>query len=249
MPAMQRFEVAGRQSASRQGPSAAPDSECLPPKEPSTLSAGLLVPMAGGPTLDCQRRCPGLPGPTRHGCRAICLYMQDCCNRLKGATRPAITAVTAGIGRTSDECDPNPRSAAVHRCWRCGQPGWAAMSSAVLYVCTACRRSGRGGADSGEALYDRLTAGYGPWARRHGAEILPVACLDACGQPCAVAFAGPGRYSYVFGQLRSGHDVETLIEGFGRYIAAPAGCLPDRQRPAALKRGVLAGIPPLERAP
>jgi predicted metal-binding protein len=62
-----------------------------------------------------------------------------------------------------------------------------------------------------------------------------------------VSFAAVGKYTYLFGDLpaNESESVEAVLQCAAQYYAKPDGLLPWSERPQALKKGVLAKIPPL----
>ena len=117
----------------------------------------------------------------------------------------------------------------------------------TVMVCTTCRRAGdaedapRAGAGLAEALA----------AAADGAEVVlrPVQCLANCSRGPSAALARPGAWTYVFGNLDPVEGASALLEGARLLAAAPDGLMPWRGRPEALKRGMVARVPPLEAAP
>jgi len=76
-------------------------------------------------------------------------------------------------------------------------------------------------------------------------EIIGVECLSVCKRPCTVSFAAPGKWTYVYGDLPADTSAQTILSGAQLYAAATDGLIPWKQRPDALKKGVVARIPPL----
>lgn len=117
-------------------------------------------------------------------------------------------------------------------------PGLARIS-----VCITCRDADQddgGTVRPGESLLAALRAEPLP----PGVEIRPVQCLSVCKRPCAAALTGPDRYSYVFGDLDPERDAAALLECAATYLANGHGYLLWRERPEALRRGIVARIPP-----
>ncbi len=114
-----------------------------------------------------------------------------------------------------------------------------------LHVCVTCRQAG--GADEGprpgatlmRALEEALARGEMPAVR-----IEAVECLSVCKRPCTVAVSGPGRWTYIYGDLDPAASVETILDGVRRYAATADGLVPWRERPEAFRKGVVARIPP-----
>ncbi|MGP3697982.1 DUF1636 family protein [Rhodobacter sp. NSM] len=115
----------------------------------------------------------------------------------------------------------------------------------TLHVCTTCR--------AGEPVGD----GPVPGARLHAAlaaaccdgfTVVPVECLSACTQGCAIALTAPGRWTYVYGRL--GHeDAAEIVSGVLAYAATKDGIVPWRERPEIFRKQSLARIPPTGETP
>ena len=118
-------------------------------------------------------------------------------------------------------------------------------STVTLHVCVTCR-AGEQGDDivrPGRRLHDALVE-----ARSHqdGPPIFRIAeveCLSNCDRGCSAALTGPGRWSYIYGDL-SEASVGDLLTGAARYAATSDGLVPWRERPTIFRKGVIARIPP-----
>ena len=97
------------------------------------------------------------------------------------------------------------------------------------------------GADLFGALGERL-AGETEIALR------PIECLSVCKRPCTVALAGPGKWTYVVGDLTPEAHIEDIVTAARRYAASPAGIVPWRERPLSFRKGVVSRTPPLAHA-
>ena len=79
--------------------------------------------------------------------------------------------------------------------------GTAAPAPMVLYVCTTCRDAdhvvGQGAPCAGARLFAAISAAPVDPA----ITIVPVECLSVCKRTCAVSFAAPGKWTYVYGDL------------------------------------------------
>ena len=73
--------------------------------------------------------------------------------------------------------------------------------------------------------------------------IVEAECLSNCNRGCSVALTGPGRWSYVYGDLDEAL-VDDLLTGASRYAATKDGLVPWRERPVIFRKGVIARIPP-----
>ena len=128
-----------------------------------------------------------------------------------------------------------------------------ALSPAELLVCTTCRAANLPGAVPGlNPDADRpgavLARALGA-ALPEGIRVTAVECLSNCSRGCTVALRGPGRWTYVYGNLDPARDVATVIDGALRYRAAPDGLVPWRERPEHFRKNCIARIPPLPEAP
>jgi len=100
------------------------------------------------------------------------------------------------------------------------------------------------GKRGGAHLLTQLMCLYQQWQLQPEFLIQAVDCLSACNRPCTVAFVAPKKTTLMFGDLpplTSAADVLKLGE---QYFASADGIVPRQERPEALKRGILARIPP-----
>jgi predicted metal-binding protein len=120
-----------------------------------------------------------------------------------------------------------------------------------LLVCTACasvwKDGKREGKSGGQQFMEDLSKLAQDWEFSDKFEIREVECMSACSHSCAVSFAAVGKYTYLFGDLPANEpkSVEAVLECASQYYSKPDGLLPWNERPQALKKGVLAKIPPL----
>jgi predicted metal-binding protein len=118
-------------------------------------------------------------------------------------------------------------------------------TAVTLHVCVTCRAGEEGEATprAGRRLHDALTEAQ----RRHDGEprfrIAEVECLSNCDRGCSAALTGPGRWSYIYGNLNESL-VDDLLLGASRYAATEDGLVPWRERPTIFRKGVIARIPP-----
>ncbi|MCA3436317.1 MAG: DUF1636 domain-containing protein [Rhodobacter sp.] len=120
-----------------------------------------------------------------------------------------------------------------------------------LLVCTTCRSAGADlplSSGAGETLRAgaRLLALLSAADLPQTVRLVPVECLSNCTRGCTVALRGPGRWTYVYGNLDPALHMDTLIDGTARFAAAPDGLVPWRERPDHLRKNCIARIPPLE---
>jgi predicted metal-binding protein len=124
-------------------------------------------------------------------------------------------------------------------------------TAVTLHVCVTCRAGEEGQENqadpaaprAGRRLHDALTEAQ---RRQDGAprfRIAEVECLSNCDHGCSAALTGPGRWSYIYGDL-SEASVDDLLLGASRYAATEDGLVPWRERPTIFRKGVIARIPP-----
>jgi predicted metal-binding protein len=121
-----------------------------------------------------------------------------------------------------------------------------------LFVCTTCgskwENGQRVGTSEGERLLQELQDLHQNWDLATEFPIQAVGCMSACSRSCAISFAAAGKYTYLFGDIPA-TDVDiplnNILDCAEKYYQHPTGVLPWSERPAPLKQGILAKIPPL----
>ncbi len=128
------------------------------------------------------------------------------------------------------------------------------MTKHCLFVCTTCasiwQEGKKVGVSGGEKLLAELSHLHQSWDLRDEIAIEPVACMSACSRSCVVSFASPGKYTYLFGDLSADkvslpETAAAVLNCAGQYYAKSDGLLAWSERPEAMRKGVLARIPPL----
>jgi predicted metal-binding protein len=119
-------------------------------------------------------------------------------------------------------------------------------ASAVIYVCTTCRRpddpetNPRPGASLADAT---ILAAAGS-----GVDVQPLRCLANCKRGCTAvlrrAHGTAPAWTYVFGHLDAAADAQALVRGAQLLAQSADGLMPWKGRPEALKRGLIARVPP-----
>ncbi len=131
--------------------------------------------------------------------------------------------------------------------------GRGKMSHSLL-VCTTCASTWQNGkkvgVSGGEILLKELESLHQDWERRSQFEVRAVSCMSACSKACVVTFASAGKYSYIFGDLPSDNEhisttASAIIACADLYSDRLDGAMAWKERPALLKNGVIARIPPL----
>ena len=115
-----------------------------------------------------------------------------------------------------------------------------ALAPATLHVCVTCRRPGDGDDHprAGARLRDALAAANVPGITSAGVDGRP-----NCMRGCTAALSGPGRWTYVYGDLDPDLSPEAILEGARRYATSPDGLVPWRERPEIFRKGVIARVP------
>jgi predicted metal-binding protein len=121
-----------------------------------------------------------------------------------------------------------------------------------LFVCTTCgskwENGLRVGTSEGERLLQELAALHREWDLAAEFPLQAVGCMSACSRSCAISFAAAGKHTYLFGDIPA-TDAEiplhNILDCAEKYYQHPTGILPWAERPAPLKQGILAKIPPL----
>jgi predicted metal-binding protein len=112
----------------------------------------------------------------------------------------------------------------------------------IVYVCVTCRPVGE--PESPVRPGAILAAATAQAAAGTEVQVRPMRCLANCSRGPSAAMRSNGSWTYVFGGL----DVtcaEALVEGARMLARAADGILPWRGRPAPLKRGLIARVPPM----
>ncbi|MET0314508.1 MAG: DUF1636 domain-containing protein [Hansschlegelia sp.] len=117
----------------------------------------------------------------------------------------------------------------------------------VVTICSTCRPEGspedaeRPGAALGRAVA-RALAACGPEVQ---VEARAIACLSACSRACSVAFASPGKFSYVIGNLLP-EDADAVIAFAIAHAKSADGVPPWRERPEKVRKNTLSRVPPAD---
>ncbi len=132
-----------------------------------------------------------------------------------------------------------------------GQAGAVADDGLTLSICLRCR-DGREDRDTdldrrgGRRLAHAVAAAFpDSTAARRGIRLRGVNCMSQCKRPCTIALLGPGRFTYLFGDLDPTLHAGDVLSVAAAYAEAEGGFLPRSARPEVLRAGILGRIPPL----
>ena len=119
----------------------------------------------------------------------------------------------------------------------------APIRQATVLVCTTCGMAGpaAGEPPPGLVLARRTAACLGGVA---DVRVEGVRCLANCSRGPSAAIRCDGAWTYVFGPLDASRDGPALVTGARLLAAAADGLLPWRGRPEALRRTLIARLPP-----
>lgn len=118
-------------------------------------------------------------------------------------------------------------------------------SAVTIFVCVSCRSTAAGGYDCpGPALVEAL-GGKLRDAAAHDITVTPVECLAVCTRPSTVAITGPGKWTYLIGDLDTDAHADEIVEAALSYQRSGNGIVPWKERPASFRKGVVARIPPI----
>lgn len=128
------------------------------------------------------------------------------------------------------------------------EPGLGAPAEArdpapevTIIVCSSCRYP-----DTPPETFPRPGSALAD-ATRKAAEtsvvgVKQVACLGNCKRGLSAAVLRAGSWSYIFGGLDTGSAAD-LVTGAELFAGSVDGFMPFRERPEALKRGLIARVP------
>jgi predicted metal-binding protein len=123
-----------------------------------------------------------------------------------------------------------------------------------MFVCQSCAGKWQDGKQvgpsGGSLLYTELVNSLAKDELVNELEIRGVNCLGACGRPCAIALAAPGKSTYLFGDLSPTDSLAevsvSILECTRLYLSKPDGVMKWTERPERLKKGLIGTIPSLD---
>jgi predicted metal-binding protein len=119
-----------------------------------------------------------------------------------------------------------------------------AEPDATIFVCITCRRADEEGVRPGKTMFDAMQTRLLDRIETNVA-LRAVECLSVCKRPCTLALAGPGKWTYVVGDLDKEASVDDILDAALKFAATEDGIIPWRERPLSFRRGVVSRTPPL----
>jgi len=121
------------------------------------------------------------------------------------------------------------------------------MTKHVLIVCQACGAAQEENVvkeTDGIRLFNQLKELYEQWSRKEELSIETTSCLCICDRPCAIAYVGTHKPTYLFGDLDPATCAADLLTASELYVDSEDGMVPAFKLPAQLKPCRIARIPP-----
>jgi len=111
-------------------------------------------------------------------------------------------------------------------------------------VCTSCRRKGTE-VRPGYQLIERLRQAIASAGDAIPEEfkVSGVACMAGCEHPCTIAFHGPQKATYLFGDVDPETGVDDLVTFAKQYAYLHDGWCSSVDRPKGLRKSTLARVP------
>ena len=135
-------------------------------------------------------------------------------------------------------------------------PGMPSLPTAIteVIICTTCRPAdvSRDLPAPGAVLFEAVQVAM--WdvdpAQHANVRIRGVECMTGCNRACTVTFQAAGKYLYYFGDLAANTETaEHILACAQLHATSTDGTLLRNDRPARLRNGILARIPPLAAIP
>jgi predicted metal-binding protein len=122
------------------------------------------------------------------------------------------------------------------------------MANHHLIICEHCgfspEHDDHEGLSGGTHLLNQLKPLYEQWSRQAELEIQTTGCLCVCDRPCAIAFVGTNKFTYLFSDLSPLDCATDLIAASELYLDSDNGWVNGYDLPPTLRSKRLARIPP-----
>ena len=122
-------------------------------------------------------------------------------------------------------------------------PDGSDIPPVTVFVCQSCGDTGISESEpiAGARLLSALTE------RNPSPDTITVTgvdCLAVCERPVTVAFAAPGKWSYVLGDVDPDTDADDVLAAALAVAAVPHGVPAMEDRPRFFREGVVSRVPP-----
>ena len=121
------------------------------------------------------------------------------------------------------------------------------MANHILVICKACGADAEAGSlkqeTDGLRLLHQLKELHEQWPRKDELAIETTSCLCVCDRPCAIAYVGTRKPTYLFGDLPVESAADLLTAG-ELYLDSEDGMVPAYRLPNELQSRRIARIPP-----
>ncbi len=120
-----------------------------------------------------------------------------------------------------------------------------------LWICITCRSSLAPSAaptmtTDGRELFDLVCLQHNTHPEAELVTLQPVECMGGCDKGCTASIGAPGKYSYLFGELKPTTEHAIAMFDCALLLGQQAGPLLGRiHRPALLRDSLLGRIPPI----
>lgn len=122
-----------------------------------------------------------------------------------------------------------------------------------LIICKSCgfsvNEERRDGETGGTHLLKHLEALYADWPHKDELTLETAGCLCICEQPCAIAYVGPGKPTYLFAGLDPTTCAADLFAAAALYLDSKDGMVSASTLPQELQPCRIARIPPAPLCP
>ncbi len=119
-----------------------------------------------------------------------------------------------------------------------------------LIVCQSCGFAAdeekRDGETGGGHLLKHLEALHADWPRKDELAVETTGCLCICAQPCAIAYVGTGKPTYLFANLDPTTCAADLLTAAELYLDSEDGMVSAYKLPKDIKGRQIARIPPAQ---
>lgn len=117
----------------------------------------------------------------------------------------------------------------------------------TVHVCVGCDhpdRARRVEELAGVTLLRRVEAMMREAGLDDRLQVKTYACIGNCERRCRISVGGPGRWSWLFGNLAPEKLPDELATFLERWIEAPDGFLLKDARPAPIRKHLVGRVPP-----